>query len=79
MTKYGKALPFSGETMKCVMCGAEQKSDAAIESQWRMVELEGQKFYACPREFPADGSSSAAFEAAYHRFLRKAIHILRTK
>jgi hypothetical protein len=59
------ALPFNGETMTCVMCGARQQSDPKIESQWRLLVVDGGQYYACPKEFPKDGSSVKAFRKAY--------------
>jgi hypothetical protein len=69
---------FVGETMICVMCGAQQQSDPGANTQWRAVELDGTRFYACPNEFPPDGSPSVkAFTEAYLRFVRRAAAIIR--
>ena len=69
--KAGKV--FRGEEMTCILCGARQTSSPDTNTQWRICQLDGDKFYACPNEFPPDGSSEEAFEAAYRRFLLKAM------
>jgi hypothetical protein len=58
-------VPFMGEKMTCVMCGKVEKSDPGISSQWRTIDIDASRYYACPDEFPADGSGADAFEAAY--------------
>jgi hypothetical protein len=60
---------FTGEVMRCIHCGAEQKSDPARSSDWRMLELDGERFYVCPKEFPADGASVSEFTRAYAEIL----------
>jgi hypothetical protein len=70
-------LPFSGETMVCLLCGSVQKSDPKVASDWRAIHTEGATFYACPEHFPPDGASAKAFEKAYSKFIRRAIRILR--
>lgn len=67
------SAPFQGEMMTCVMCGKQQASDPAVESNWRKLEIDGRPFYVCPEEFPPDGASTEAFAAAYKRILLKAI------
>ena len=65
---------FQGELMKCVLCGAEQKSDPSASSDWRAVDIGGKRFYACKNEFPMDGiGTTEAYEAAYRKFLTAAI------
>ena len=67
-------LPFTGELMTCIMCGRQERSSADWESNWRMVQLDPEhKYYACPGEFPADGSGADAFKKAYTRILSKII------
>lgn len=56
---------FTGELMICVVCGKQQHSNPGTESNWRIVEIDGQSFYACPNEFPPDGSGKKAFKVAY--------------
>lgn len=56
---------FAGELMTCVVCGAQQGSDPNIQSQWRGLEIDEHKFYACPNEFPSDKAEKAAFKTAY--------------
>jgi hypothetical protein len=68
------SLPFSGEMMLCVLCGRTERSDPAVNSQWRMVEMDGQaRFYACPQHFPPDDGDAKAFEVAYLEFLTVAM------
>ena len=69
-------LPFMGEMMTCVMCGATRRSDPHVESQWRGIQLDEKRYYACPAEFPPDGSSTEAFKVAYLRVMNK-IMVLR--
>ncbi len=70
-------LPFMGELMTCIMCGATQRSSPNVESQWRGLQADGVLYYACPAEFPPDGSEAEAFKRAYVRVLDK-IMILRS-
>jgi hypothetical protein len=65
-----------GEVMTCILCGATQRSDPHVESQWRGLQVDGVMYYACPAEFPPDGSSAKAFEVAYLWVLNK-IMVLR--
>lgn len=51
--------------MTCVVCGAQQQSDPNIQSQWRGLEIDEHKFYACPDEFPSDKAEKAVFKTAY--------------
>lgn len=64
---------FGGELMTCVLCGRAQQSDPGRRSNWRAVVLDTRTYYACPGHFPPDGSDAEAFEAAYYRFLRRAL------
>ena len=65
---------FQGELMRCVICGTEKKSDPSTSSDWRAVDIDGKRFYACSREFPADGIGTVdAYEDAYRKFLEAAI------
>jgi len=63
------SLPFTGEMMECVVCGAKEKSNPERSSDWRMVDVGGERFYVCPKELPPDGSSAKKFEKAYHDLL----------
>lgn len=65
--------PFSGEIMICVVCGRLEQSKPDYNSQWRAVDLNGKRHYACPREFPPDGSSAEDFEKAYTKIIRQAM------
>ena len=60
-----KDKPFTGQLMTCVVCGKQAISNLNIESQWRYLELDNDGFYACPDEYPPDGSGKKAFESAY--------------
>jgi len=71
------AETFQGELMKCVLCGKEQKSDPNIHSDWRVVEVDGRRFYACREEFPADGATEEQFYQAYKRFMERAIKVMK--
>lgn len=71
MPEVGK-LPFMGEMMTCVLCGKKETSDPEKKSNWRAVDFDGERFYACPQEFPRDGASVAAFTDAYNRVFRAA-------
>lgn len=64
-------LPFQGEVMICVMCGRQQRSNPTVESNWRALTVDGETYYACPREFPKDGARAGKFAKAYERILRK--------
>lgn len=72
--------PFSeGSVMECIVCGAKQTADGSpkVRTDWRCVNVPigGRRtvtIYACAKEFPADGGSVKAFEAAYVRMLRAA-------
>lgn len=64
---------FAGEWMTCIMCGAagpaarQHQSDPAVENHWRALDVDGQRFYACPEEFPPDGAPTQEFTHAYMR------------
>lgn len=58
-------LLFQGEMMTCVVCGARERSDRALETQWRAIQMDARVVYACPAEFPPDGSDATKFELAY--------------
>lgn len=66
---------FRGELMTCVLCGRQEQSDPAVESDWRVMEADGVAYYACPNEFPPDGASRAEFKRAYLRFSEKVIEV----
>ncbi|MEO8608885.1 MAG: hypothetical protein ABI690_13420 [Chloroflexota bacterium] len=61
---------FQGELMTCAMCGKEQQSQPDQNSDWRLLEVNGQKHYVCTDHFPPDGSSKEAFADAYEKILR---------
>jgi len=70
-------LPFHGELMTCIMCGKQQGSDPKIESQWRLLEVDGVRYYACPAEFPPDTAEAEAFKAAYLAIFTKIMSLRR--
>jgi hypothetical protein len=51
-------MRFMGETMTCAMCGKQQKSDPAIESDWRYIEVDDKAGYICPAHFPLDPATA---------------------
>lgn len=65
--------PFVGELMTCVCCLKQQRSDPKTESQWRAIDFEGVRYYACPDEFPPDGATALEFELAYTAVFRNII------
>ena len=67
MGKRPKA--FTGEVMKCAVCGKEQTSSPGVETQWRAIDFGQKRIYACPDEFPPDGADPEAFKATYLKLL----------
>ena len=61
--------PFRGELMTCVVCGATERAGPGMSSNWRAVDIDDERFYACPRELPPDGASAKAYKKAYRRLL----------
>lgn len=72
-------VAFEGQHMTCVMCGAKRKSDPAVSSDWRSIEVDHQVYYACVNEFPPDGSSAEAFRTAYDKIVRKILDVRRSQ
>jgi hypothetical protein len=67
---------FSGEVMTCVVCGAKRRSHPAVESDWRCVIVDGERFYVCPNEFPSDDlGREEDFREAYRLVLVKVLSI----
>lgn len=66
---------FRGELMTCVLCGRQEQSDPAAESDWRVMEADGVAYYACPDEFPPDEGSRRELKDAYVRFGEKVIEV----
>lgn len=62
---------FQSEQMTCVMCGKVQQADPDVESNWRCIQADGTKYYACTDHFPPDGASKAAFSSAYYQVFLK--------
>lgn len=56
---------FKGELMTCVVCNEQHQSHPSVETEWRALEVDDRVFYACPGEFPPDGSTKGEFKAAY--------------
>jgi hypothetical protein len=71
--KNGLPAPFEGEMMVCAICGRKKRSDPAVESNWRAIDLDEQRYYICVQHFPPDGSGAKAFKHAYDWILRKLI------
>jgi hypothetical protein len=65
------SVPFTGELMVCVVCGQTEHSDPTKNTDWRAIDLDGQRAYACPHEFPP--ADLAAFEAAYLKVFNAAV------
>ncbi len=61
---------FQGELMTCCMCSKQHQSQPDQNSDWRIIELNAQKYYVCTDHFPPDGSSKEAFSEAYQKILR---------
>lgn len=51
--------------MTCVVCGKQQRSNSRTQSDWRCLVIDSDRCYACPSEFPPDGSGKTAYQAAY--------------
>lgn len=64
---------FTGEMMHCAICGRTQQSDRRRDSQWRVLDVDGERSYFCPAEFPPDTASSDSFKLAYERALAFAV------
>lgn len=60
---------FNGETMVCVFCGKERKSNPEVSSDWRGMELDDFMVYACPKHFPPDGARAGKFAKAHMRMM----------
>ena len=69
--------PFHGEMMTCLICGDSEQhqaddaqcivSERCEKTDWRCLEVDGDLYYFCPREFPPDGAKSDCFKTAYQR------------
>jgi hypothetical protein len=66
---------FSGEVMVCVVCSAQRRSHPGVESDWRCVIVDGERFYVCPGEFPPDGAGREAFREAYLEVMKRILSI----
>lgn len=62
---YTGKVFFQGELMTCALCGKQKPSDPNVNSDWRVIELDGTPFHVCTDHFPPDGATSADFAAAY--------------
>jgi len=68
-------IPFMGETMTCSLCARVKQSDPSVESNWRIIELNGQKFYVCTKHFPPDERATADdFAKAYYHVIKSLIN-----
>lgn len=73
-------LPFTGETMVCALCSKVKKSDPAVSSDWRIIELDGQRFYVCPKHFPPDNRATvASFSKAYQHVIRSLMNRMKRR
>ena len=73
---------FTGELMTCVICGATERSAPDKQTDWRAIDLDRERFYACPKEFPPDGatvSTAEAFALAYTKVIKAALEQLRQR
>lgn len=66
---------FAGELMRCCLCAAQERSDPARETDWRLLEADGEAFYFCPAHFPPDGAGVEDFRIAYDTCLRRICEI----
>jgi hypothetical protein len=67
---------FRGELMRCVVCGAEEQSSPEVESQWRCVVVDEERFYVCPNEFPSDElGTREEFKEAYLKVMKRILSI----
>jgi hypothetical protein len=64
------AVPFQGETMCCALCSKILQSDAHVESNWRAIDLDDQRFYVCPKHFPRDNAPAGEFAKAYKHVIK---------
>lgn len=62
--------PWDGRAIRCALCGRAGIAGDRSGGEWRAIEADAVLHYVCPAEFPADGSSKAAWEAAYKRVFR---------
>lgn len=62
---------FDGELMTCIICGAQERSDPRIESQWRALLVDDVLYYVCPGEFPPDEAEREDFKTAYQLIISK--------
>jgi hypothetical protein len=61
--------------MTCVVCGVQRRSHLNVESDWRCVIVDGERFYVCPAEFPPDGAGREEFREAYKLVLTKVLSV----
>lgn len=57
--------------MTCLLCGADIPP-FTVDSQNRLLTLDGAGFVACASHFP-EGASEAEYQAAYERFINAAL------
>lgn len=63
-----RPLPFLGEEMMCIVCGAVEQSEPNISKGWRCIELDHRsRYYICPREMPSASASKEQWSDAYVR------------
>jgi hypothetical protein len=48
LDKVKSTKAFQGETMHCVMCHKKQQHVVGVESNWTLLQVEGDDYYVCP-------------------------------
>jgi hypothetical protein len=79
MSKFGRGfkrarkphnfIPFSGELMRCELCGREEKSEMRVSKGWRCLTLDGHAIYICPDEI-ARGMTTQQWSDLYVEAVR---------
>ena len=64
-------VPIPCEEMTCIMCGKSETGNPGEVSEWRAFKWDEGFFYACPEEFPPDGSADDEIEEAHQRVIKK--------
>lgn len=83
MGSYGKGfkrarprefIPFTGEMMKCELCGKQEQSDVREAKGWRCITLDGVPVYICRNEVAPRMSTeewTAIYVDAISRFVAR--------
>lgn len=67
----GRTLMFTGEMMICSICKKKEQSDPNVESGWTLIELDGYRFYVCPKHLGNRSWTSEQHTKAYIKVLTK--------